>query len=51
MLFFHYVELKQIEDHFVRHCGSPESFMNMEQFSGLLIELGFVPELCQQCYR
>lgn len=50
-VFFHCLELKQIEDHFVRYCGSLESFMNMEQFSALLIELGFVPELCQQCYR
>ena len=43
-------ELKQVEDLFVRYCGSASGLMNVEQFSLLLVHLGFVPELCQQCY-
>lgn len=44
-------ELQQIEEEFVRICGHKSSLMNVEQFSQLMIQLGFIPDLCQQCFK
>ena len=48
---FHFPELQQIEEEYVRLCGSPTALMNVEQFSALLSKLGFIPELCKQCFK
>lgn len=45
------LELQQIEAEFVRLCGSTSARMNAEQFSSLLVQLGFIPDLCQQCFK
>lgn len=47
----HFPELQQIEEAFVRLCGSPSALMSAEQFSSLLSQLGFVPDLCKQCFK
>lgn len=47
----HFQELQQIEDEFVRLCGSSSAMMNAEQFSSLLSQLGFIPTLCKQCFK
>lgn len=45
------IELQQIEDEFVGLCGSSTAMMNAEQFSSFLVQLGFIPDLCQQCFK
>lgn len=45
------LELKEIEKVFMSCCGSASSLMTLEQFSSVLIQLGFIPELCQQCFK
>ena len=46
-----YIELQQIEDKYVGLCGSVSSLMNEDQFSTLITQLGFNPDLCHQCFK
>ncbi len=44
-------ELQQIESEFEAICGSASSLMNLKQFCAFMIKLGFIPDLCQQCFK